>query len=83
MNAKIKSGEHLLHVNNWDNLKRQMVINFADKNTYLSFRQRKNRLEVKTTVGRVDIVFTGAVPLVTFYQYEKDQLILSLSPSDV
>jgi len=78
MNAKIKSGGHLLHVNNWNNLKRQMVINFAEKNTYLSFRQRKNRLEIETTVGWVDIVFTGAVPVVTFNQYEKDQLILSL-----
>lgn len=83
MRAKVKSGKELLCVNDWTKLHRQMVINFADKNTYQSFRQTGNRLKIQTTDGIIDIVFTGAVPVATFYQFEKDQLILNLSLSAV
>lgn len=53
-----------------------MIINFSDKYTYLSFRQKKNHLYIETTNGEIDIVFTGYVPQLVFRNYEKDQLVL-------
>ncbi len=80
MKAKIKSGGELLFTagcsNDWRSLKEDMIINFRDKYTYVSFKQKRNHLYIKTTDGEVDIVFCGEVPKLVFDSFCKDQLIL-------
>jgi hypothetical protein len=81
MKAKIKEGEELLFSqgasNNWKDLKDEIIINFNDKGTFISYRQKKNRLIISTLVGTVVIVFTGAIPVIDSGSYNKDQLILN------
>jgi hypothetical protein len=82
MKAKIRHGSHLLFITGW-HLKNNgdvadtMIINFADKSTYKSFRQVRNHLLIDTTGGEIDIVFTGAVRNLKIDHYEKDQLVLN------
>ena len=91
MKAKVKSGEHLLFMkgfsNNWENLNTEMIINFADRYTYRSFKQVKNHLLIDTINGEVDIVFTGDTPIDTpillLDFYEKDQLVLKLTINEI
>ena len=82
MKAKIKQGHDLLFKqgasNDWSKLKDRMIINFIDKWTFLSFKQKRNHLLIHTTGGLVDIVFTGEPPRLTFEYYDKNQLILSI-----
>lgn len=82
MKAKIKTGDHILFSqgcsNNWNKITDSMIINFADKYTYVSFRQIKNHLLINTTAGEIDIVFTGNVPELKFEGFCKDQLILAV-----
>ena len=76
MKAKIKSGHQILSFNKWDKIADTMIINFANKNTYKSFQQKKNHLLIDTTDGTVDIVFCSEVPTLAFKTFDKDQLIL-------
>jgi len=82
MKAKVKSGGELLftsgYSNSWNSLKGDMIINFRDKYTYVSFKQKKNHLYIQTTAGEVDIVFCGEVPKLTFDSFCKDQLVLKI-----
>ena len=82
MKAKVKLGDHILFTkgcsNKWDNLKDKMIINFSNKNTYINFKQKDNRLLIETTKGLVDIVFTGEVPKLVFDHFEKDQLVFTI-----
>ena len=82
MKAKIKSGkEHLFcegYSNDWKNLKYEMIINFSEKYSYLSFKQEKNHLLIYVENGLVDIVFTGYIPMLEFDFYEKNQLVLKI-----
>ena len=82
--AKVKSGQHLLFTqgfsNKWSDIKDKMIVNLIDKYTYLSFSQKKNHLFIETTLGKIDIVFTGEPPKLEFESYCKDQLILKIIP---
>jgi len=85
MNAKIKSGHKYLFSegcsNRWINLTNEMIINFADKYTYRSFKQVKNHLLISLQEGIpyvIDIVFTSEVPKLEFDFFEKDQLVLKI-----
>ena len=86
MKAKIKQGHHLLFTkgesNNWKKLKDHMIINFNDKYSFISFKQRRNHLLIDTTQGLVDVVFCGETPNLTFSHYEKDQLVLLVEKRD-
>jgi len=80
MKLKLKSGESLLfNCKNGDVIecfRQRFIVNFADKNTYLSFRQKQNRVFIETTGGRVELVFTGVVHSLEYDSFCKDQLIL-------
>lgn len=82
MKAKIKSGNEILFSkgfsNKWDDLKDDMIINFMEKYTYISFKQVKNHLLINTTEGDIDIVFSGDVPKLEFSSFCKDQLVLKI-----
>lgn len=88
MKAKIRKGHEILHTegysNKWDNdhfthwTGPRMIINFMNKYSYVSFKQKKNHLLIDTTEGEIDIVFTGETPKLEFDSYCKDQLILKL-----
>ncbi len=82
MKAKIKSGEEILFSggcsNEWNNLKDNMIINFINKYTYISFKQVKNHLLIDTTEGEVDIIFTSEIPKLEFGNFCKDQLVLKI-----
>lgn len=81
MKAKIKSGSKILFSccsNMWDDITDNMIINFMDKYTYISFKQYKNHLFIDTTDGQVDIVFLSDVPKLEFCNYCKDQLVLNV-----
>ncbi len=83
MKAKIKSGGELLfsegYSNKWDAIEGEMIINFMEKYTYKSFTQTRNHLFLNTTKGKVDIIFTGLIPLLEFESFCKDQLILKVA----
>ena len=87
MKAKIKKGQDLLyikgHSNNWNDLNNEMIINFINKYTYLTFKQINNHLIIETTEGNIDIVFTGEVPKLAFDHFEKDQLVLKIQKENV
>lgn len=82
MKAKIKSGGQILFSegcsNKWDKITDCMIINFMNKYTYNSFKQVKNHLMIDTTEGEIDIVFTGEIPKLEFYYFEKNQLVLNV-----
>jgi hypothetical protein len=82
MKAKIKSGGHFLFTkgasNLWSSINNEMIINFANKYTYLGFQQKKNHLLLYTDEGTIDIVFVSDVPVLEFENYCKDQLILKV-----
>jgi hypothetical protein len=70
-----KGGEILSSVGSGDRL----IINFRNKYTYKSFKQKRNHLIIDTTEGEVDIVFSGETPNLEFSHFEKDQLVLIIS----
>ncbi len=78
MRAKIKKGLHLLFLDGckFDNITDFIIINFANKDNYNSFRQIRNHLLIDTKEGEIDIVFTGEVPKLKFNNFCKDQLVL-------
>lgn len=80
MNIKIKSNKHLVFIEGTylDNIKDDIIINFNNRYTYITFTQYKNHLLINTTEGKIDIVFTGEVPVLVFDNYEKDQLVLNV-----
>lgn len=82
MKLKLKSGESLLfNCKNGDIIdcfRQRFIINFADKNTYLSFRQKQNHVLIETTGGEVDLVFTGVVPILEYDSFCKDQLVIKV-----
>ena len=82
MKAKIKSGGEMLFSegfsNDWCDLKDSMIINFMDKYTYKSFRQKGRQLLIETTDKEVVIVFPGDIPVLEFEGFCKDQLVLKI-----
>lgn len=82
MKAKIKSGGEILFTegcsNDWTYSNDMMIINFMNKYTYKSFKQKNNHLYIDTTEGLVDIVFSSEVPKLEFDHFEKEQLILQV-----
>lgn len=80
MKAKIKQGKELIFTKGTylDNIKDNIIINFNNRHTYITFTQYKNHLFIVTTEGKIDIVFTGKVPILVFNNYEKDQLVLNI-----
>lgn len=82
MKAKIKSGGEMLFSegfsNDWSDLKDSMIINFMDKYTYKSFRQKGRQLLIETTDKEVVIIFPGDIPVLEFEGFCKDQLVLKI-----
>lgn len=78
MKANIKTGFKSLTSKKWNDIKEAMIINFTDKNTYISFTQKRNHLLIDTTEGEIDIVFSGDIPKLNFESFCKDQLILKV-----
>ena len=45
MKAKTRKGNHILFIDEWSNFNdNNMIINFEDKYTYVSFKQLKEKL---------------------------------------
>jgi hypothetical protein len=82
MKAKIKSGGEMLFSqgfsNNWNDLEDTMIINFADKYTYKSFKQKGRQLLIETMDEEVVIIFPGDIPVLEFESFCKDQLVLKI-----
>lgn len=82
MKAKIKAGGEMLFTigcsNDWSNLKDTMIINFTDKYTYKSFKQKGRQLLIETTDEEVVIIFPGDIPVLEFESFCKDQLVLKI-----
>lgn len=80
MKAKVKRGHDILFMPERPFVITViMIINFMNKYTYKSFRQKGNHLILDTTEGEVDIVFTGQTPKLEFDSFCKDQLILKVT----
>ena len=80
MKAKVKKGFAILFLpeRGLTCVDDTFIVNFYNKNTYLSFRQKGNHLILHTTEGEVDIVFTGETPNLRYDSFCKDQLILKI-----
>jgi len=80
MKCKVKKGEDLIYSSqgHFDKLNDVLIINLKERYTYVDFKQKGNHLLISTTLGEVDIVFTGEPPECTFESFCKYQLVLSL-----
>lgn len=55
--------------------KNELMVNLANRWTYKSFKQHKNKLVIETTEGTIIGVFTGDIPKLEFHYQNKDQLV--------